>query len=324
MKKIAFILFLQCLLSTIFAQNNILKETHLYSIKGVDTLYLDRYYTQEIVLDTTPKPTIVFMFGGGFYKGARDNKVFIPFFEDFAQRGYQIFSIDYRLGLQKVDPRQVSSILQFATIFENTVNLAVEDLYDATTFIVNNREKWNINPEAIVTFGSSAGAISAIQAEYYRTKQHPLAKKLPSNFKYAGVMGMAGAIFGVDEKVELEKEMAPILLFHGTADVNVPYGMVRFFRNGFYGSEFIAKQSEKLNNSYYFCSFRYHDHYVCYSPLHENRDDIQYFLTHFVEKSKKMKISKKIEDAAKPKIKEQFGAIDYIRANFMYDDNNEQ
>jgi hypothetical protein len=46
------------------------------------------------------KPTIVFMFGGGFITGERNNKAYSKWFNEMKNDGYRIVSIDYRLGLK--------------------------------------------------------------------------------------------------------------------------------------------------------------------------------------------------------------------------------
>ena len=60
---------------------------------------------------------------------------------------------------------------------------AVEDFYDATGFVINQSSDWNIDVEQIVASGSSAGAITVLQAEYDLCNGHELAKKATDRFQ---------------------------------------------------------------------------------------------------------------------------------------------
>ena len=204
------------------------KTTWLYAVKGTDSLYLDRYAAEAS--RETNAPCLIFAFGGGFVGGERDNPAYVPYFEHFARKGYVIVSIDYRLGLRETagsrpDPAATPEAL--AERFFAAVDMAVEDLYDATSFIVGQARTWGIDPSAVVASGSSAGAITVLQGEYERCTGSPLSRRLPEGFRYAGIIAFAGAVLekGPSGPVWREKP-APIQLFHGDADCNVPYDSI--------------------------------------------------------------------------------------------------
>ena len=75
---------------------------------------------------------------------------------------------------------------------DNAVNIAVEDLFSATLFVLENAEQWQIDTEKIITSGSSAGAISVLQAENAICNRTSSAAVLPQGFNYAGVISYAG------------------------------------------------------------------------------------------------------------------------------------
>ena len=77
--------------------HTVTKETYLYSVKGTDSLWLDKYDTPEI---EGPKPCVIYIFGGAFVQGERDDQRFVPFFDWLVTEGYCVVSIDYRLGLK--------------------------------------------------------------------------------------------------------------------------------------------------------------------------------------------------------------------------------
>ena len=53
------------------------KQTYLYAVKGADSLYLDHYVSSKEAM----RPCMIFVFGGGFVRGERDNKGYLPYFE---------------------------------------------------------------------------------------------------------------------------------------------------------------------------------------------------------------------------------------------------
>lgn len=160
------------------------KTTWLYAVKGTDSLYMDRYVAEAS--RETNAPCLIFAFGGGFVGGERDNPAYVPYFEYFARKGYAVVSIDYRLGLRETagsrpDPADTPEAL--AERFFAAVDMAVEDLYDATSFIVGQARAWGLDPSAVVASGSSAGAITVLQGEYERCTglgaEPPPARRLP-------------------------------------------------------------------------------------------------------------------------------------------------
>ena len=135
--------------------------------------------------------------------------------------------------------------------------MAVEDLFSATLFIIENHEKLQINPTKLITSGSSAGAITALQAEYAIANRTSLAAVLPEGFDYAGVMSFAGAIFSVDGKPKWKNKPAPIIMFHGNSDQQVPYDKATMMGIGFYGPKYLSEELAKENCPYWFYDMEY-------------------------------------------------------------------
>jgi predicted esterase len=136
--------------------------------------------------------------------------------------------------------------------------MAVEDLYSATRFIIDNAEVLGINPSNIVIAGSSAGAISVMQAEYELCNRRKWAEVLPEGFRYAGVMSFSGAILSREGEVDYTLSPAPTLMLHGTADELVNYKQIKFFNLGFFGGGKLVRRFEKLGfnyNMYHFIGY---------------------------------------------------------------------
>jgi acetyl esterase/lipase len=123
------------------------------------------------------KPTIIFMFGGGFIRGERDNKDYMSWFSQMTANGYRIISIDYRLGLKGTNKVGVAQV----NVLDAAIHMAVEDLFSATNFIIENADQLRVDPSNMVISGSSAGAISVMQAEYElanRTSWHKFSLRI--------------------------------------------------------------------------------------------------------------------------------------------------
>ncbi len=285
------------------------KRTLLYAVKGTDSLYLDHYVAPVEGV----RPCMIFVFGGGFSSGTRDKKGDIPYYEFFTSQGYDVIAIDYRLGMKNVS---APSIIDFFKLFENTINMAVEDLFSATQFTLTHAHEWNIDPGKIVISGSSAGAITVLQAEHAICNQKDICEILPEGFNYAGVISFAGAIFSIDGAPVWPRKPAPILLFHGSSDNQVPYNKMALFGIGLYGSKYIAKKLRQEDYPYWFYSVEYENHSMAGKPMHDNHGEIITFLNDFVKQGKSLMIDTNIIDNSLPKRKTFFLPTDYIKSNY--------
>ena len=231
--------------------------TYLYAERDTCDLYLDVYNPakgSQTSIDGKKKPTIVFMFGGGFIGGTRDDASYNQWFRTLTQNGYRVISIDYRLGLKGSDKVGVAQV----NVLDKAIHMAVEDLFSATVFMIDNAETLGIDPENIVVSGSSAGAISVMQAEYEICNSTSWTEVLPEGFNYAGVMSFSGAILSRKGKVKYAKEPCPTLMLHGTADKLVPYKQIAFFNLGFFGGGKLVERFKKFGldyNMYHFIGY---------------------------------------------------------------------
>ncbi len=213
-------------------------ETFTYAVKGADTLRLDVYRDPSF---TGKRPVLMYQYPGGWEGGTRkdmDGHLF-PFFRPFAAMGYVVVSIDYRLGYLKarksgrVEDTSLTTIIEtgrldegeFAATTMDAIEMAVEDMYDATNFIVKHAKEWNIDPENIIAMGGSAGAGNVLTGEYWRANGTELARKhLPKGFAYSAVIPCAGAIWHkTDEPIVWKNKPAPLIFFHGMADSIIPF-----------------------------------------------------------------------------------------------------
>jgi dienelactone hydrolase len=197
-----------------------------------------------------------------------------------------------------------------------SIDMAVEDLYSATLYILDNAKKWKIDTDKIVISGSSAGAISVLQAEYEVCNKSENAAVLPEDFRYAGVISFAGALFSLNGEPEWAQKPAPIMLFHGNSDSQVPYKKATLLGTGFYGSQFIVSQLDKLSSPYWFYSVKYATHDLSVTPMRNNLVHIKTFLKDYVEQGGKQPRTTSVSDTAYPKRQTSFSVNDYLKANY--------
>ena len=231
--------------------------TYMFEKRDDIELYLDVYNPtegSETYVNGKAKPTIMFMFGGGFIHGQRDDAGYHKWFKMLTDNGFRVISIDYRLGLKGSNKVGVAQV----NVLDKAIHWAVEDLFSATSYIIKNAEQLEVDPTNIVISGSSAGAISVMQAEYELCNQTKWTTGLPESFKYAGVMSFSGAILSREGELDYARMPAPTLMLHGTADELVNYNQIKFFNLGFFGGGKLVKRFEKLGfnyNMYHFVGY---------------------------------------------------------------------
>ena len=241
--------------------------TYLFARRDSCDLYLDFYApAADSLAPPEAKATILFAFGGGFKDGKRDNRSYLPWFKALTERGYAVASIDYRLGLKDVTGAGVNA--KFISAMENAINIAVEDMFSATVWLVENAALLGIDPSKIVASGSSAGAITTLQAEWEICNSRELASVLPEGFNYAGVMSFSGAVFSRIGAVRFPVAPCPMLLLHGTADGIVPYKEMALLMMHFSGSDVIAKNLSKDSRGFSILRFKDNGHEIASSMMH--------------------------------------------------------
>lgn len=195
------------------------------------------------------KPLILFIHGGAFYIGDKQEPAYIDFCRHFASMGYVTASMNYRMGFHANKEA-----------IDRAGYMAIQDAHAAMRFLVANAEKYGIDTDQLYVAGSSAGSITAMNMVFMNEKSRPQAsfgtdkKKsddlgpinssgndLKVNFHVRALANLWGAIPDLDM---LANSKTDIISFHGDADRVVPYDEGFPFSNeegGGIGTKFFGK-----------------------------------------------------------------------------------
>ena len=162
-----------------------------------------------------------------------------------------------------------------------------------------------------------------MQAENHISNNTKIARQhLPPGFNYAGVISMAGAVFSMKGDIKWKGKTAPILMFHGDADQQVPFDKAKIkvllfpLKYGFYGSKHIASQLKKKKAPYWFYSVENAGHEICYKPLTQNINEIMSFYQNYIVQKRALAVTTHVKDYKEPEKKKNFGFKDYLKGNF--------
>ena len=243
-----------------------------YSYGNDEILKFDYYKAAKAV---GVQPLIVFVHGGGFSMGVRDDETLQDFATKLAERGYAVASVSYRLTMKGIGfGCNVDVDKKIAAI-----DSASYDVSLAIKYLLDNDNEFLIDKNKIILAGSSAGAEVVLNMAYVYENEI-----LPSSLSFAGVVSFAGAVTTLD-KIN-EETAIPTQLFHGTADKLVPYSIAPHHycnpnEKGYlmlYGSEAIAERLRGLGAPYYFYSVNGGSHDWASLPMTKNLNEITDFL----------------------------------------------
>jgi len=251
-------------------------RTVLFAVRDTCELLLDFYQAAPDAgpcADAPRKPLIIHVFGGAFVTGQRNQPDDRIWYRELADAGYNVAAIDYRLGMKGQEFKANMASLK---VLRNAIQIAVDDLLSATVYMINNAAAFGVDPDRIIVSGSSAGAITALQAEWEICNGMEPARVLPEGFNYAGVMSFAGAVFSLQGGVRFPQKPCPVLLFHGTADRIVTYRKIALFGIQFAGSDALAKKLAKIGANYQIYRFNDRGHEVAASMRRNVPEELRF------------------------------------------------
>lgn len=179
------------------------------------------------------RPFLLLIHGGGFYTG--DKYILKPITLDFAMKGYVCASISYRLGWNTGGNPFDCNGDGYSLV--KAIYRTMQDTKAAFRFFSANANQFRIDTSYMFVGGISAGAVISLlipflKQDYVNTLYPNLINELgyldsatnnyKINFRVKSVISSSGGI--LDTSLITYSKAIPILMFHGTADNNVPYG----------------------------------------------------------------------------------------------------
>ena len=166
-------------------------------------------------------PVVLMIHGGAFYNGDKQDSTYVKWCRHYASMGYVAVSLNYRMGFPP-----------FRGAIDRAGYRATQDANAALRFLVHNAHKYRINPDLIFTWGTSAGAVTALNVAFMNDSNRPesvvkegkinkLAPECPETFHVRAVANMWGA---VHDTAILANNHTAIISFHSDRDGIVPYG----------------------------------------------------------------------------------------------------
>jgi len=257
------------------------------------TMRLDLYTPDNDTL--SKRPCIVMAFGGAFLVGSKTlQPQLVDFCHNFAQRGYVVASIDYRLGFNTINT--ASAV--------RAVYRAAQDMKAAIRFLIDNADVYGIDPELIYAGGNSAGGITAIHSAYVSETERAMAAIFEPTYGGAdynfinpwddlgcvecgtndlgqaphnlvGIPKVVISLWGAIGDVSWMESAtdAPIIMFHGTDDFIVSPNTAAPFDFPIFpalqGSVPISERADDLGMTYELHLFEGEGHEVWMNADHE-------------------------------------------------------
>ena len=134
-------------------QNIEIQEDIIYQIVEGEEIKLNVYYPRK---DGT-YPIIIFIHGGGWMRGSKDEGTNEKVAMLLATYGYTVFNIDYRLSPSEPLTHNIKGPHEHPTILE-----MVSDVKSAISFTLKNGNQYKGDTKNIFLFGRSAGAHLAL------------------------------------------------------------------------------------------------------------------------------------------------------------------
>ena len=224
-----------------YSQCNGRYQDEIFNSISVNTVYYsDVYFDNNHKMDIytadndtlTERPVVIYLFGGAFITGSKNNTDCVDFCNYFAKRGYVAIAANYRLSntpiLFSLDQQQ-----QYSTVLK-----AMADLKSLIRYIKKDHVQSNIlkiDTNSIYAGGYSAGAVTAIHSAYVDDiTDLPLspvnvqsianniggslegdAGNLGYSSNFSGVFSYAG---GINNLNWIDTTDEPIYAVHGTND----------------------------------------------------------------------------------------------------------
>jgi acetyl esterase/lipase len=192
-------------------------------------LKLDLYTPQDT--EQAELPLVVVVHGGGFVSGSKTQQNVVAWSRAFAERGYLVASIDYRLsGTNPVPSERVAPLYDVVLDAGGTAQqvaavAAVDDTLMALDYLLARPESADAST---VLVGGSAGAITVDNVAYALDDvgiERPTIRAVISNWGGLPLVGADALIDNPTPTLANPYSEPPVFLSHATGDPTVSYSL---------------------------------------------------------------------------------------------------
>ena len=191
-------------------------------------LDMDMYFPSND--NVTNRPVIVVTHGGAFFSGDNNLDDVVALSISAAKRGYVVANINYRLGLNILD----------GSTGERAVYRGIQDGSAAIRYLREFHDEYAIDPEKVFMWGTSAGAFISLHLAYTDDNDRPQSTYGSFGIPDLGCLDCAGNSYNQNSRPNAivscwgaigdlgwidGDDYVPSLMFHGTADLIVPFGV---------------------------------------------------------------------------------------------------
>ena len=192
------------------------------------------------------RPALVIIHGGGFFGGSNEQGSLVELSNQYASRGWVVFSINYRLAAQHgTVPTSWLNAISLVPDGQNIDQVlamypANRDAKAALRWVVSQADEYGIDENHISVLGGSAGAFISIAmgasnpddyVDELSVSEDPTLQStnLSQEFQVQTVLDFWGGRASVDiltvldGAVRFDSNDAPLMIVHGTADPIVEY-----------------------------------------------------------------------------------------------------
>lgn len=173
--------------------------------------------------DATDRAVMIWVHGGGFKSGTKNDGNMRALAAGYAQRGWVSASINYRVRPNGTPGSSSNQELILASVtgeYPEQIRDAQVDAQAAVRWFRANAASLGVDEGLIMMGGGSAGAVTSLEVLF-----NPSDPGDSGNPDYDSSIRAAVSLWGASDVRRIEPETGPILMYHGTNDTTVPYAL---------------------------------------------------------------------------------------------------
>jgi acetyl esterase/lipase len=192
-------------IENIYIENDLEFASYINSKGLSESLRLDLY--QLKTCETNKRPVIIFVHGGGFSQGDKQQELYKKMAATFSGNGYVALSVNYTL----MDPN--------TSYHRGVLDRDIDQILKVVRWLKNNKIKYKVDMSKVLLCGDSAGGGIVVNTSL----------NCKESFRFAGCIDLWGGMPGEKRwespiyPYEISDCVPPLCIIHGSKDKVVPY-----------------------------------------------------------------------------------------------------